>query len=122
MFLQEFVGLLMLTRRDECTKESAMLDLATEHILTLNDACGKLPRRRRGSRPHVATLYRWAQRGIKGVKLETIQVGGTLCTSVEALQRFFDRLSEPREPTPRQSPHRQREIEAAERECREAGI
>ena len=99
-----------------------MIDISTESVLSLNDATARLPRRRRGSRPHVATLYRWAQRGIKGIRLETIQVGGTLCTSTEALQRFFDRLSEPREPAPNKSPHREREIEAAERECREAGI
>jgi hypothetical protein len=30
---------------------------------------------------------------VGGVKLEVIRVGGTLCTSVEALQRFFDRLA-----------------------------
>jgi hypothetical protein len=29
--------------------------------------------------------------------LETIQVGGTRCTSREALQRFFERLSETRQ-------------------------
>lgn len=27
------------------------------------------------------------------VRLETIQLGGTKCTSLEALQRFFDRLT-----------------------------
>jgi hypothetical protein len=30
---------------------------------------------------------------MKGVRLETIQVGGTRCTSMEALERFFHRLS-----------------------------
>ena len=35
----------------------------------------------------------WARNGIRGVRIETIRVGGTLCTSLEALQRFFDRLS-----------------------------
>jgi hypothetical protein len=38
-------------------------------------------------------LYRWAKRGLRGVKLETIRVGGTLCTSLEALQRFCERLT-----------------------------
>jgi len=43
--------------------------------------------------PHPATLYRWAKCGLHGVKLETLRVGGTLCTSLEALQRFCERLT-----------------------------
>ena len=43
----------------------------------------------------LATLYRWATHGCRGVRLETIQIGGTKCTSQEALQRFFNRLSNP---------------------------
>ena len=33
-----------------------------------------------------------ASRGLRGIVLETIQVGGTTCTSQESLQRFFERL------------------------------
>ena len=69
-----------------------MISMATEEVLTLTDAAKRLPCRRAGKRPHVATLYRWAKRGLQGKQLETIQIGGTMCTSVEALQRFFDRL------------------------------
>ena len=72
-----------------------MIDIQRERGLSLTQASQQsiLPQRRRGKRPHVATLYRWAQRGLRGVRLETIRVGGTLCTSVEAIQRFFERLS-----------------------------
>src|SRR4051812_7397319 len=69
------------------------VDWTTETVLSLTEAASRLPRRRGSKKPHVATLYRWAQRGLRGVRLETIQVGGTLCTSSEALQRFFNRLS-----------------------------
>jgi Protein of unknown function (DUF1580) len=73
-----------------------MIDIRREAVLSLAEAAQLtlLPRRRRGKRPHMATLYRWAQRGLRGVHLETIRVGGTLCTSVEAIQRFCDRLSQ----------------------------
>jgi hypothetical protein len=71
-----------------------MINIANEEVLTLPDACSHLPRRRKGKHPHPATLYSWARDGYRGVQLETIQVGGSLCTSIEALQRFFDRLSE----------------------------
>lgn len=100
-----------------------MIEIHAERVLTLNDAAAKLPRRRKGSRPHVATLYRWAQRGLRGVRLETIQIGGTTCTSREALQRFFDALTRSERDAkldPRTPPDRR--IEDAERECDRAGI
>lgn len=69
------------------------INILTESVITLTEATRHLPNRRRGKKPHVATLYRWAHQGLRGIRLETIQVGGTLCTSHEALQRFFERLS-----------------------------
>jgi len=106
-----------------------MIDFKTEELLTLKDACMILPRRRRGRKPHFATLWRWAKRGLSGVKLETLKVGGTLCTSREALQRFFDRLTEAdQNPVPgrqfkmRTPAQRQRAIARAEKVLREAGI
>ncbi len=36
------------------------------------------------------TTWRWAQRGVKGVKLETINVGGRRFTSCEAFIRFVE--------------------------------
>ena len=70
-----------------------MLDATTEDLLSLADAGRILPRRRGGRRVHVATLYRWAKHGLRGVVLQTLQVGGTRCTSREALQRFFEELT-----------------------------
>lgn len=98
-----------------------MIDISAERVLTLTKAAGILPHRRRGSRPHVATLYRWAQRGLRGVRLETLRVGGTLCTSVEALQRFFDALGD--DPaSAATTPRREGQIRSAERVLEEAGI
>ena len=70
-----------------------MIDHAIETVLPLTEAAATLPRRRGGKKTNVATLYRWSTRGLRGEVLETIQVGGTRCTSIEALQRFFDRLT-----------------------------
>lgn len=71
------------------------IDLSSETLESLSDlaAWERIPRRRRGKKLHVSTLFRWASRGCRGVKLETTRVGGTLCSSKDALQRFFDRLS-----------------------------
>ena len=72
-----------------------MIDIASETVVSFSKAARLLPARRRGRTPDPSTLYRWATQGLRGIVLETIQVGGQRCTSVEALQRFFDRLSTP---------------------------
>lgn len=70
-----------------------MIDVQTETLVSLSEAAASLPRRRAGKKPHTATLYRWTTRGCKGIVLESLAIGGTRCTSREALQRFFERLS-----------------------------
>ena len=70
-----------------------MIEHRTEHLIRLADAAKRLPRRRGGKRPSTSTLYRWGRHGLRGIKLETIRIGGTTCTSLEALQRFFERLT-----------------------------
>src|SRR5271157_3609308 len=72
-----------------------VIDSASETLISLADAAGELPRRRRGRKTHVSTLFRWTTSGCRGVVLESLQCGGTRCTSREALQRFFERLSAP---------------------------
>lgn len=69
-----------------------MIDLASETVIALKDAPAHLPRRD-GKRIAHCTIWRWAQRGLRGRKLETLKVGGMLCTSTEALQRFFESIS-----------------------------
>jgi Protein of unknown function (DUF1580) len=103
-----------------------------ETLLPPAEAAKELPRRRRGRKTHVSTLYRWMTSGCRGVVLESIQVGGTRCTSREALQRFFERLSGPdptrpgggqpgRVPVRRSAARRQRESEEAGRKLAELG-
>jgi hypothetical protein len=52
-----------------------------------------IPGRRRGRKLHPATVFRWAQHGVRGVKLATLQYGGTKVTTLTALTDFFSRLS-----------------------------
>lgn len=80
-----------------------------------------------GKRPHITTIYRWMQRGVRGVRLETFTVGMRRYTSQEAIDRFVQQ-------TTAAAPHaevaqhaalskaRLRQIEQAERELDEAGI
>ena len=72
------------------------IDLSSELPVPLSDVPSLpcIPRRRGGRKLHRSTPFRWAHAGVKGVHLEVIRVGGTLCTSVAALQRFFEQLAE----------------------------
>jgi hypothetical protein len=101
-----------------------MIDPLSEEIVSLTDAAKLLPARRGGKRAHVSCLYRWTQSGCKGVRLESIQVGGTRCTSREALGRFFERLSNSTgsgEPSIRTPNQRARAADQAERDLIRAG-
>ncbi|MDB4631900.1 DUF1580 domain-containing protein, partial [bacterium] len=39
--------------------------------------------------PHVHSVFRWMEKGVSGVKLETLFISGERVTSEEALLRFF---------------------------------
>jgi len=67
------------------------IDVTTEELIP---ELPFIPRRRRGRRLHPSTVFRWAQRGIQGVRLEVIQFAGTKCTTLKALNRFLAELSE----------------------------
>jgi hypothetical protein len=45
--------------------------------------------------PSPATMWRWAVKGVDGVKLETFKIGGRRYTTAEALDRFVARLNGP---------------------------
>jgi hypothetical protein len=101
--------------------------VAEETTFPLAETPKHIPPRRGGRKLHQATAFRWAKHGVRGVKLETIRIGGTLCTSVEALQRFFERLSAtdgPSEAAPsiRTPAARARAIAKAEAELAKLGV
>ncbi len=101
-----------------------MIDSTCETLIALADVPAHLPNRRGGRRPHVSCIYRWVQRGCRGIKLEAIQIGGTCCTSLEALQRFFERLTAARNGEPasaRTAKQRHAAIESANQELAKAG-
>lgn len=70
-----------------------MIDVLKERLYALKYARRWFPRRRRGKRPCLPTLYRYASEGYHGVVLETVQVGSTRCTSKEACARFIEQIS-----------------------------
>ena len=71
-----------------------MIDITSEKVFPLSRISDHLDLERRGGKRLAAsTGYRW-RRGQRGVKLETLRVGGTLVTTARCLQEFFDRLSQ----------------------------
>lgn len=65
-----------------------MIDIRNERLLSLTELPDHLPKRR-GKKINISTIYRWAQRGCRGKRLETCTIGGIRYTSFEALNRFF---------------------------------
>ena len=64
-----------------------------EQVMTLVEAAGWLERRF-GRRPNAASVWRWATKGIKGVRLATISLGRYRYTTVSALERFIAETSQ----------------------------
>ena len=91
-----------------------MIDTASERLLSLREVSASL-----STRPHVCTVWRWVQKGVRGIRLQTTVIGGRRFTSAEKLAEFIAATtaaadgSPPPTRTPRQ---RQRAIERAEAE------
>lgn len=70
------------------------IDPLTDEIFTLTAAAKRLPRLRKGRPVHPSTIWRWALTGIRGIRLETMMIGGVRVTSANALRQFIHALSE----------------------------
>ena len=69
------------------------MNIYEEHLLSFREAARLLPSSHSNKTVHISTLHRWSTHGIRGVRLETIKVGGARKTSREAIQRFVEALS-----------------------------
>ncbi len=93
------------------------IEMSCETLLTLPAAAKALP-----GRPHVSTLHRWRLRGVHGVQLETVLVGGRRYTSVEALERFAARTTAASDGRPHPSRTRQGRLRAIDLAARELNV
>jgi len=71
-----------------------MFDIATETLVPLREIPNLLPVRRNGKKLHISAVYRWTTSGVRGVRLDSVRIGGTCFSSLQALQRFSEKLSE----------------------------
>jgi hypothetical protein len=102
-----------------------MFDPSEETPIPLADVPRTVPwlKRPGGKAPHVSSVFRWTLRGIRGHKLEVLRIGGTLCTSENALKRFFNAITDAGTATPRVGrPSSKKRVERAKAELAAAGI
>ena len=64
-----------------------------EDLITLAEAARRLPKID-GRKICSGTIWRWCRFGLRGVWLEYVRVGRKICTTREAMLRFFTRLAE----------------------------
>lgn len=69
--------------------------IAEVDYITFLEAARKIP-----GRPHQNTIRRWADRGHRGVVLESWRVGNKRVTTIEAIDRFIAATSEKANPRP----------------------
>ena len=86
-----------------------MTDLLSEELISLTKLAQELEK-------HVSSIWRWRQRGIRGVRLECISIGGQCYTTREAFSRFVAASNGDRPPASRTPRQRLLEFSAAERE------
>jgi hypothetical protein len=75
-----------------------MVDLSAETILSLTQAARRLPPGRGGRPVSLSCILRWVIDGMRRpsgdtIRLEALRLGGRWVTSVQALQRFAERLT-----------------------------
>lgn len=71
-----------------------VIDVKRENLIALSDVPALAWMPKPGGQPlSPQTLHMWAVRGVRGVRLEVVSVGGVRATSEAALLRFMERLS-----------------------------
>ncbi len=73
--------------------------LLTEDLVYFADVARRFPEGD-GRGMHVGTLNRWRDRGVAGVRLEAVRVGGRWMTSWQAVDRFVTALNAARPSAP----------------------
>lgn len=94
-----------------------MINATSDKIVTFTEAAKICPTLN-GKRPSTVTIWRWATKGVRGVRLEHVRVGRRMVTTEEAINTFFRDLSSvpaveraPLTNRPQKSTEKQRERE-----------
>ncbi|MDA1230307.1 MAG: DUF1580 domain-containing protein [Planctomycetota bacterium] len=98
------------------------IDTERETIISFTDARSAFPGIDR--RLSLATLHRWRMTGVRGVRLETILIGGLRYTSREAIGRFIvaQNVADAPATSVITASQRRRQSEAARTELQRMGV
>ena len=66
------------------TEGPSPLDLLAEDTISIGEVVNELP-----GNHSKTTVWRWTTRGLNGVRLESVKIGGRTFTSKQALHRFL---------------------------------
>jgi hypothetical protein len=92
--------------------------ILSQDLLSISEAAKRIP-----TRPHVATVWRWIEKGCRGHRLESWLVGGQRYTSMVAIETFLHAInSGSAKSVPMTAKTRQKAIEKAEAELVEMGL
>lgn len=99
------------------------MSLENETLIPVRHAAKLIPSARGSGNKgvNIATVYRWTMRGVRGRRLESVRIGGSRYTSVEAISRWIRELNPdaPRSvPSPARDTERSRITEQILREAR----
>lgn len=73
------------------------IDILDQTLISAEGVAAIVPPRRRGRRLHRSTFHRWCAKGLNGIVLPSVWIGGQRYTSVEALKTFIERVTEARD-------------------------
>lgn len=79
--------------RNETKRTKSMTGQQGRDVITLTEAASMIGRNY-GHKPSVATVWRWAKKGLSGYRLATIRIGRRYRTTTTAVREFVERLSE----------------------------
>lgn len=82
--------------------------MSTLEMVLLSRASALFP-----NRPSVASIWRWATRGVRGVRLHTVRVGGRSYVTADDVREFLDALNRPTDAAPTTGANSRRAKEAA---------
>jgi len=96
-----------------------MINFEQELAITINQAAQIIP-----GRPNPATVWRWINTGVRGLRLEAVPCGGRWFTSKEAVERFLNAMASRagQRVSKTESAARKARIKRAEQKLAAAGI
>ena len=112
----------MTDRREDLQSPTALAGVLGETRIYLHDVPNHIPTSPTGRKTHYSTVLRWAMRGVHGVRLEAVRLGGRWVTSLEAVSRFSAGVTATTAPMPSSPAIDQRRADQVDQELDAAGI